>query len=63
MIPDGGKEGQSGQFQNSVDDSGVPAEKTKQREEHQDYDKHDRPQEYPPACRDLLHIRLPDGVS
>jgi hypothetical protein len=52
-----------GQFQNSVDDSGVPADKTKHREDHQDYDKHDGPHKDPVACRDLLHIRLPDGVA
>jgi hypothetical protein len=52
-----------GQFQNSVDDSGVPADKTKHREDHHDYDQHDGPQKDPLACRDLLHIRLPDGLS
>ncbi|MCA1562978.1 MAG: hypothetical protein LC753_06010 [Acidobacteria bacterium] len=31
------------EFQNSGDDGGVPADKTKHREDHQDYDKHDGP--------------------
>jgi hypothetical protein len=39
-----------GQFQNSVDGGG-PAEKTKHREDHQDYDKHDGPHKDPLACK------------
>lgn len=57
----GGKRADIGQFQNSVDDRRVPADKTKHREDDQDYDKHDGPQKDPLACRDLRHIRLPDG--
>jgi hypothetical protein len=37
-------------FQNSVDDRGIPAEKTKHREHHQDDDKHDGSEQNPLAC-------------